>query len=304
MPAATGVVAVVVTRDRPQLLRRCLAAIARQSVPVDRTIVVDDAGSAVLDAALDDALDPLLIRLAANRGPAASFGIGIGEALGAGARHVWLMDDDGAPEDDRCLESLLVTASREGAGITCPLVRDIADPRLLAFPIRQTGRTRFSSGDLAPARLIEGFAHLFNGALITSAVFDRIGLPNPALFIRGDEVEFLLRARRAGVKIVTDASVGFLHPSSAREIHPILGGRFHATEPLERRKQHCQFRNRGWIFSRYGMWSWLAADHARYAFFYLGEKRDPAAYVRWLRSTWSGVAGRIGPPEACRNDAA
>ena len=295
---ASGVVAVVITRDRPALLERCLAAIGRQSCPVDATVVVDDAGRQPLDGILAAQPSARLLRLPFNRGPAAAFGAGITAALSSGAAHVWLMDDDGAPFDTDCLSLLLATAHRERAEITCPLVRDILRPERLAFPIRQRGRTRFTADALERTPLIRGFAHLFNGALIAARCFEQIGLPNPALFIRGDEVEFMLRARQADLRIVTDTRVAFHHPSSEREIHPILGGSFHAVVPLDPDKQHCQYRNRGWIFSRYGMWSWLAADHVRYACYYLAERRDLRAYVAWLRSTWLGVAGRIGPPEA------
>ena len=286
----------VITRNRPLLLARCLAAIGRQSCPVDSIVVVDDAGQHSLDDILASAPRARMLRLPSNRGPAAAFGAGIVAALSDGASHVWLMDDDGAPSDPDCLSNLLATAHRENADITSPLVRDNSRPDRLAFPIRQHGRTRFTAAALDGTPLIRGFAHLFNGALITAQTFVRIGLPNAALFIRGDEVEYLLRARQARLLIVTDTRIAFLHPSSEREIHPILGGRFHAVVPVDPDKQHCQYRNRGWIFSRYGMWNWLVADHLRYACYYLAERRDPRAYREWLRSTWQGVAGHIGPP--------
>ena len=292
--ASPRVVAVVVTRNRPALLMRCLDAVRSQDRRPDLVIVVDNAGEPPLDAVL--APDPhlRLLRLTDNLGPAAAFGLAIREALDGGADFVWMMDDDGVPADPGCLSGLLATAAREDADLVSPLIRDIDQTDRLAFPIRQRGRTRFTVAALEDAPLMDGFAHLFNGALVAGRVFARIGLPDPRLFIRGDEVEFLLRARRAGLRVLTDRRLGFLHPSCGREIHPILGGRFYAMIPNDATKCFYQFRNRGWIFARYGMWSWLAADHVRYACWYLSGARDPVGYLRWLRTTWIGVLGRLG----------
>ncbi len=288
------VVAVVVTRNRQALLMRCLEAVWSQDRRPDLVIVVDNAGDQPLDAVLAPAPDLRLLRLADNLGPAAAFGLAIREALAGGADFVWMMDDDGVPADPGCLSGLLATAARENADLVSPLIRDIDQPDRLAFPIRQRNRTRFTVAALEDAPLMEGFAHLFNGALVAGRVFARIGLPDPRLFIRGDEVEFLLRARRAGLRVLTDRRLSFLHPSCGHEIHPILGGRFYAMIPNDATKCFYQFRNRGWIFARYGMWSWLAADHVRYACWFLSGARDPVGYLRWLRTTWTGVLGRLG----------
>ena len=67
--------------------------------------------------------------------------------------------------------------------------------------------------------------------------------------------------------------------------------------PREHVKRYCQFRNRGWIFWRYGMRGWLLADHVRYACHFLIGARDPAGYLEWLRATWTGVLGRLDAPQ-------
>jgi len=298
MSFSQRVVAVVVTRNRHRLLALCLDSVGSQDRPPDLTIVVDNASDEPIDAVLAHRQNTLLLRLSRNQGPAAAFGLGIRYALAGQADFVWMMDDDGRPADSYCLSRLLATRVLEGADLVSPLIRDIDRPERLAFPIRLAGRTRFTAASLDNVPLIIGFAHLFNGALIGRGVFQTVGLPNAQLFIRGDEVEFLLRMRRAGLRILTDPFAGFLHPSSAAEIHPILGGRFYAVVPNETIKCFYQFRNRGWIFARYGMWRWLAADHLRYACWYLYEAGDPTGYYRWLRTTWTGVLGRLEAADA------
>ncbi len=293
------VFAIVVTHNRPVLLARCLAALAGQDRRPDAVIVVDNATEQALEPIVLTHSRARLLRFAHNQGPAAGFAAGIRAALAGGATHVWLMDDDGAPAGRSCLARLLDVAARQGSALTCPLVHNVDAPERLAFPIRQRGRTRFTVAALEPGRLIEGFAHLFNGTLITAGALAATGLPETRLFMRGDEVEFLLRSRRAGLRIVTDTETAFLHPACDAEIHPILGGAFYATVPGDALKRRCQFRNRGWIFARYGLWGWLAADHVRYACHY-GARRDAGGYVGWLRSTWAGVFGRIGDPRPVR----
>ena len=290
-----SVAAVIVTHDRPGLLKRCLAALSAQSRAPDCIFVIDNASREPAGPLVACIPNARTIRLARNLGAAAGFGAGIRAARAGGYSHIWMMDDDGAPASPDCLAGLLATQAECGSALTCPLVLDVADHARLAFPIRQAGRTRFTVAALKQRRRIEGFAHLFNGALVASAAFAQIGLPDARLGMRGDEVEFLLRARRAGLRIVTDTQTAFLHPSSNAEIHPILGGLFYAVVPCDARKRAYQFRNRGWIFTRYGMWTWLAADHVRYAIHFLAGCQDPASYAAWLRATWAGVFGRLEP---------
>jgi len=288
------VVAVIVTRDRPALLRQCLDAVLDQARPPEAVVVVDNASQDATREALQDypAID--CIRLAHNVGGAGGFGVGIQRALDDGAEWLWLMDDDGRPNGARCLEALLATAAAHRAELVGPLVVDVDARQRLSFPVRIAGRTLFEVEALVRHGPVPGFAHLFNGALIRADLFRRIGLPDARFFIRGDEVEFLIRARRAGARIVLDTAAHFLHPGSHADIHPILGGRFYAVVPQEAAKQFYQFRNRGYIFRRYGMWGWLAADVVRYGCYFLISRRaDVAGLARWAAATGCGIRGRF-----------
>jgi rhamnopyranosyl-N-acetylglucosaminyl-diphospho-decaprenol beta-1,3/1,4-galactofuranosyltransferase len=297
---AKRTIAVVVTYDRAPLLRRCLAALQAQRCAPDTVIVVDDAspGFATADAV---AAFPGVrhLRHTTNLGGAAAYCTGIEAALAMGADLVWLMDDDALPVAEDCLEQLTGLVET-GTDLAAPLVLDQDDPRRLAFPIRIAGRTRFLADDLDGAASIAGFAHLFNGALVRAKTFRAIGLPDPRFVARGDEVEFLLRALRAGIAVRIATGALFLHPGARPEIHPILRGRFYATLPLGEAKQRVQFRNRGYIFSRYGMWHYLAADIIRYGCHFLLRRRpDAAGFGRWLRLTaggwWGGFMRRPAP---------
>lgn len=297
--AAPHVTAVVVTHNRPVLLRRCLHAIEAQDRRPDAVLVVDVASEAETGRVIADFPRARTLRLTANLGGAAGYRAGAAAALEAGTDWIWLMDDDGRPCTQGCLRELLAATGRAGAEMAAPLVLDVDAPERLAFPIRINGRTRFTLAELRGRGDLPGFAHLFNGALVGAGLLRRIGLPDQRFVIRGDEVEFLLRARRSGSRIALVTDTHFLHPGSAPEIHPIFRGLFYATLPLDPAKQFYQFRNRGWIFSRYGMWPWLAADVIRYGWFFLAKRGDPRAFGRWAAATWTGLSGhfmRAPPP--------
>lgn len=295
------VAAVILTHNRCALLARCLDAVLAQFHPPGIVLVVDNAstdGTAALMRARVAAHPAAVrhVRSERNLGAAGGYRLGIQSALAETAPDwIWMMDDDGLPADRLCLARLLCAARRHKAGLAAPLVLDADAPERLAFPVRRGGRTLFGAAEVAALGPIRGFAHLFNGALVSRATFERIGLPDTRLVMRGDEVEFLHRARRAGVGIVLDTEARFLHPGSAPEIHPILFGRFHAVVPLSADKRFYTFRNRGHIFRSYGRWGLLAADVVRYGWYYLVNRRlDLHGYRRWTADTWRGVRGDFG----------
>src|SRR4051812_24671885 len=133
-PTAAEVTVVVVTRDRPQLLRRCLGAVRAQVHPPGRILVIDNASedAAATAAAVAGLPGAVLVRMASNLGGAGGYRAGIERALEGGAAFVWLMDDDGYAADPFCLDRLLAAAA-EGVALAAPLVIDEADPARLAF---------------------------------------------------------------------------------------------------------------------------------------------------------------------------
>lgn len=87
---------VVPTRDRPEALRRCLHALARQTVPIE-VVVVDDGSRVPVAGTVDefaDALDVTPVRRS-GAGPAAARNAG---ARASGGELIIFLDDDCEPE--------------------------------------------------------------------------------------------------------------------------------------------------------------------------------------------------------------
>ena len=150
---ADSVQAVVVTYNRRALLLECLAAIARQTRPVDGVLVVDNASTDGTREALEasDLAARLRIdylRLRRNGGGAEGFHYGVREALrpspdgagspspdgagspspdGAGSPSpdwLWLMDDDCEPAPSTLADLLAAPrAHAAGTALVAPLVR-------------------------------------------------------------------------------------------------------------------------------------------------------------------------------------
>ena len=93
--ATESVCAVVVTHNRRDLLRRCLAALAEQQRPVDEVLVVDTASTDDTSAMVRTEHPGVqLLRLEENVGGAGGFHRGLAWAHARGHDWLWLMDDD------------------------------------------------------------------------------------------------------------------------------------------------------------------------------------------------------------------
>ena len=216
-PSTTGrtdtVAVVVVTFNRADLLVGMLDGLASQTHRPDAVYVVDNASTdhtrAVLEARTAAADLPLeVVHSPDNLGGAGGFHLGTRRAHRDGFDRVWLMDDDVVPAPD-CLEVLLsrdeecLMAVREdtaGRLVEKAALRfDLTNP-LAIKPKTAMVETTYASRAAMP-ELVELENVAFEGFMVHRSVIDRIGLPDPSYFIFYDDVDFAVRARRAGFRI-------------------------------------------------------------------------------------------------------
>lgn len=239
---------------------------------------------------------PMYLPSRTNLGGAGGFALGFLAALALGADSIWCADDDGRPADENVLATLLDVAEREQLAQVSPLVTNINNPDRLAFPLRQglTWRRRVSEleGDFLP-----GIASLFNGALISARAMEIIGVPDYRLFIRGDEVEYHRRIVRSGLRFGTSLTCAYAHPDGSEEFKPILGGRMHTQYPDGEFKRYFTYRNRGYLMSQPGMRRLLPQEYARFAWFFLVQRKDVAGFREWLQLHTLGRQERFERPE-------
>lgn len=210
-----SVAAVVVTYNRSRLLLECLAALLRQSRPVDRIVLVDNASTDDTVAMLRERgyLDhPLVdyVRLPTNTGGAGGFHEGIKRAVELDADWVWIMDDDAEPHPD-ALERLESVFARPDACAVANLTLDNDGAPQLEHRgwLRVCGLTSRAHRPIDPASSThdtEVSFCSFVGLAIRRTAIERVGLPKRELFIKGDDLEYCMRLSKVGPILLTPAS--------------------------------------------------------------------------------------------------
>ncbi|NYG55185.1 glycosyltransferase [Nocardioides perillae] len=235
--SGASVAVVVVTYDRCELLGGMLDGLAALTTPPAAVYVVDNAssdGTAALlaERAARGDLPLRVVRAPANLGGAGGFHLGLRTAHRDGHDLFWLMDDDVVPAPD-CLERLLehadeadgfvaVREDREGRLVEkAALDFDLRNPLALR-PKRATVDSAYAVRADMPATVeVQNVA--FEGFLVHRRVVDRVGLPDPSFFIFYDDVDFALRARRDGARIVAVRDAVLVRQLAFDQQHDLAG---------------------------------------------------------------------------------
>ncbi len=210
------VAVVIVTYNRADLLVGCLDGLAASTRRPDAVFVVDNASSDHTREVLEgrDDLPLRVVRSEENLGGAGGFHLGVRAAYDAGFDRIWLMDDDVVPAAT-CLAVLmahpgpaLLAVREDRHGRLCEKAAihfDLRNPFALR-PKRASVESTYRTREAMPAEVeVENLA--FEGFLVHRRVVAAVGLPDPGFFIFYDDVDFALRARRAGftVRALRDA---------------------------------------------------------------------------------------------------
>jgi GT2 family glycosyltransferase len=206
-----SVAVVIVTYNRAALLDRMLAGLAAQTHRPDVVLVVDNASTDDTREVLAGHVDSLPLRVTtteSNLGGAGGFHLGMRQAWEGGWDRVWLMDDDVVPAPD-CLavlmaadEACLMAVREDTEG---HLVEKAATRFDLTHPWAVKPKTGMVESDYGerermPERVrLENVA--FEGFMVRREVIAAIGFPDPEFFIFYDDVDYAVRARRAGYTI-------------------------------------------------------------------------------------------------------
>lgn len=245
------------------------------------------------------------IEVGFNSGIAQAQNLGIAQALSHGAQYLLLFDDDSDPADDLVarLRSGLLAEQAAGRRVAAvgPRVHDIRDDTaVLAFIDTVLGPRRASTQpgqEAMPAAFL-----VASGCLIDAHALRQIGPMREDLFIDHVDLEWALRARRAGWTLLVLHDVPLRHRLGERTLRPW---------PLRRRSVHVHapvrnyylvrntlllLRGRlmpiGW---RAGYLIWLA----KFALF-----NALCVAPRWPRALWiarglrDGLFGRSGAARA------
>ncbi|MCG5218398.1 glycosyltransferase family 2 protein [Streptosporangium sp. KLBMP 9127] len=240
-----AVTAIVVAHDGGRWLGDTLAAVLRQSRPVDRLVGVDtgsrDGCADVLAQALGQGNVLALPR-------STGFGQAVAEVLtrlpaGEGPEWIWLLHDDCAP-DVRALEALLWAAEQDPkAAVLGPKLRDWLDRRLLlevGVTVDRTGRrdTGLEAREYDQGQY-DGIHDVLSvstaGMLIRRDVWDAVGGLDPDLPLFRDDLDLCWRVRNAGHRVLNVTHAVAWHAEAASRRRRRITASEHHPRRLDRR---------------------------------------------------------------------
>jgi len=195
------VAALVVTYNRKELLKETVEAILKQSYPVERLFIVNNAstdGTGEYLKELEATVKKVrVISLKENIGGSGGFYVGMKEIICEGGYDwIWMMDDDAIPFDN-ALETLLEyydsLNNRKKAKIGVLQNKRIVDKEWY----------KKNNGKAFPLKAKIRIFGTFVGFLVKTSVVEKVGFPRKEFFIYGDDVEYGFRIRKHGYKILT-----------------------------------------------------------------------------------------------------
>jgi rhamnopyranosyl-N-acetylglucosaminyl-diphospho-decaprenol beta-1,3/1,4-galactofuranosyltransferase len=253
---SADIVAIVVTYNRKDMLRRCIDLLLNQTASSD-VLIVDNASTdgtedSLLSCGLLDNHKVHYIKLSENTGGAGGFHYGLKYAYERGWCWFWIMDDDAEPHND-ALEKL-VGHPVDGNNIYgSAAVAHLNGEIKLCFPMKiiHSNAKIFFIEDYSRINNIENVVWLpFLGLFIHRNVIEKIRLPDRELFIRNDDVEYSERAKSNGMKIFLIKESVIEHPLQPTIPFVILGRQLYykSTPPW---KMYYEVRNKIIIAKRY-----------------------------------------------------
>jgi rhamnosyltransferase len=299
--AAARVAAVVVTCD-PDLarLQRLLEALSPQVADI---IVVDNGSDCAIGEIVVLARNASLLALAENRGIACAQNAGIAQARTRGASHVLLMDQDSVPAPGMVAALLAALRAKEAAGVRVaavgPRYADARHGERSPFV-----RVRWGWVGRVPCRrsddVLEVDHLIASGSLLPMAALDAVGPMCEDLFLYYVDIEWGLRAARAGWRSFGVCAARMSHVLGDEPLR-LLGVALPRRDPL---RHYYLFRNAVRLYRLDGApRSWKVADALRmaarfclYLAFAAPRREQARMMLLGIRHGWSGVGGRFDDP--------
>ncbi|MCM1234208.1 MAG: glycosyltransferase family 2 protein [Ruminococcus flavefaciens] len=190
-----SIVAIVVTYNRKEYLKECIAALKASETPVD-ILIVDNASSDGTKAAIQYFIDKktvFYLNTGKNLGGAGGYNLGLKKAYELGYEYFWLMDDDTIVHPDSLTE--LINAKVElsdNFGFLSSLVLWVDGSGC------RMNSPRLALNWIMEASLFEKGIIRLSGASFVSfflrrEVVKEVGLPIKDYFIWGDDSEYSAR---------------------------------------------------------------------------------------------------------------
>ena len=232
------IAAIVVTYNKKELLVNAITGILNQDLLPHKLIIVDNfsndgtsdvllhnnwikklfpvkvgentISSNVLGLQNGSSIEIDYIRKFENDGGAGGFYEGMKYAYEKGFDWLWMMDDDGIPEE-KCLRELFKLKNENI--VSGPLVVDIETQKTASFIFDKNNTSNLALvKELQKKVVLKDILNPFNGTFISKKVIRKIGFVKREMFIWGDEAEYQSRILKNGFKVQTITKAIHKHP--------------------------------------------------------------------------------------------
>lgn len=248
------IVAVVVTYNRKELLKRCLSCLLVQREISCDVIVVDNAstdGTKEMIKTQFDLPEVIYNNTGANLGGAGGFEYGVKKAVEAGYEYVWIMDDDTLPENNALEELMNADKKLQGNWGFLSSVAYWTDGSICKMNIQKKTifkhiRKEEYQTDITPIVMCS-----FVSLMIKTSIVKEVGLPIGEYFIWTDDYEYTGRISLKYPCYMVPASK-VVH---AMKNHTRVN---FATDDISRiGRYHYIYRNDVHCYRRYGILGWM-----------------------------------------------
>jgi len=289
--SARRVGVVVLDFGRPDEAERA-ARSARASGPDVRVLIVENGASGRGAGAREAGMPRLSLR--DNLGFAGGMNAGIAQLLAEGCDRVLLLNNDAVLEPG-CLSLLVAALEDPSVGAVGPLILRADDGRVesrgLRVDLRQ-GQVRLEGAGTAADEGAPASVDALSGAVLmtTATAFGRVGPLDPEYFFSFEDVDWCVRARRAGFELLV------VPAARARHVGSLTIGRRSPGRLYFAARNHLRCAEKLVPLSGLSRWRRRMAILARNLAFAL-RQRD-VARVRACRAVIDGYrdarAGRLG----------
>ncbi len=299
--AMPRVVVVILTHNGWANTEACLESLAQLTYENYEIVVVDSGSTDRTVARVREQFPRVaVIDLGANLGYAEGNNVGMRWALAHDADYVLVLNNDVALAAD-CLTQLVQAAEAEPrAALVGPLVYHFNEPRVIqsaggtrtaAWHLYHRGQNEEDAGQYAS---LEPVDWLTGCAILAKREFlETVGFLDPEYFLYQEDVDWCLRAREAGYKVLWVPQAHLWHKGVQRDYAPGA----HVTYYMFRnyllllKKHHADWRvlARAWLSELRTLASWSLRPRGRGA----RAHRDALA-----RALYDSLLGRRGPSQA------
>ena len=189
------VVAIVVTYNRKEYLKKCLEALLEQREICD-ILIVDNYSTDGTKEEIEKYIhlkQIIYMNTGANLGGAGGFNYGTRKALELGYKYIWLMDDDCIVNKDSLKELLEADKHLNGKYGFLSSVVLWKDGKVCKMNKQKISSNWFEQEMLLKYGLLSTYYATFVSFFVRKEVVEDVGLPIKEFFIWGDDVEYTNR---------------------------------------------------------------------------------------------------------------